>query len=42
MTAAEFIEHEIDPLLEKISRSGIQSLTRAERCILAQTREKVS
>ena len=42
MTAAEFIEHEIDPLLEKISRSGIQSLTRAERCILAQAREKVS
>ena len=41
MTAAEFIEHEIDPLLEKISRSGLQSLTRAERRILAQVRGKV-
>ena len=41
MTAAEFIEHEIDPLLEKISRKGIQSLTRAERRTLALTREKV-
>ena len=41
MTVAEFIEHEIDPLLEKISRSGIQSLTRAERRILAQARGKV-
>jgi len=31
MTPAQFIEREIDPLLEKISRKGIQSLTRAER-----------
>src|SRR6202040_2740859 len=31
MTPAEFIEREIDPLLEKISRKGIQSLTRTER-----------
>jgi membrane associated rhomboid family serine protease len=41
MTPAEFIEHEIDPLLEKISRKGIQSLTRAERRLLSQAREKV-
>ena len=41
MTPAEFIEHEIDPLLEKISRDGIQSLSRAERRVLAQAREKV-
>src|SRR5438477_1047317 len=41
MTPAEFIEHEIDPLLEKISRSGIQSLTKAERRLLSQAREKV-
>jgi hypothetical protein len=41
MTPAEFIEYEIDPLLEKISRNGIQSLTRAERRLLAQAREKV-
>jgi membrane associated rhomboid family serine protease len=40
MTPAEFIEHEIDPLLEKISRNGIQSLTKAERRILSQAREK--
>ena len=41
MTPAEFIEHEIDPLLEKISRYGMQSLTRAERRLLSQAREKV-
>jgi membrane associated rhomboid family serine protease len=41
MTPAEFIEHEIDPLLEKISREGMQSLTRAERRLLSQAREKV-
>ncbi|MDP9187399.1 MAG: rhomboid family intramembrane serine protease [Verrucomicrobiota bacterium] len=41
MTPAEFIEHEIDPLLEKISRNGMQSLTRAERRLLSQAREKV-
>jgi membrane associated rhomboid family serine protease len=41
MTPAEFIEHEIDPLLEKISRKGMQSLTKAERRLLFQAREKV-
>jgi hypothetical protein len=41
MSRAEFIEQEIDPLLEKISRDGMQSLTRAERRILDQVREKV-
>lgn len=41
MTQTEFIEQEIDPLLEKISRSGISSLSRAERRLLARTREKV-
>jgi membrane associated rhomboid family serine protease len=41
MTPAEFIENEIDPLLEKISRSGMQSLTRAERRLLFQACEKV-
>jgi membrane associated rhomboid family serine protease len=41
MTFAEFIEAEIDPLLEKISRTGIESLTKAERRILDRTREKV-
>jgi len=41
MTPAEFIEHEIDPLLEKISRKGMQSLTRAERRLLSRAGEKV-
>ncbi len=40
MTLDEFIAVEIDPLLEKISRSGLGSLTRSERRILARTREK--
>ena len=42
MTPTEFIEQEIDPLLEKISRKGIQSLTRAERRLLSRASEKVS
>jgi membrane associated rhomboid family serine protease len=42
MTPAEFMEQEIDPLLEKILRSGVQSLTRSERRVLARAREKVS
>ena len=41
MTCAEFLEEEIDPLLEKISRTGIESLTRRERGILARAREKI-
>ena len=42
MTSEEFIEQQIDPILEKISLNGLESLTRAERRILAQAREKVS
>jgi rhomboid family protein len=41
MTRTEFIEQEVDPLLEKISRNGIESLTRAERRLLSQAREKI-
>ena len=41
MTRNEFIENEIDPLLDKISRSGIGSLSRAERRVLARARDKV-
>jgi membrane associated rhomboid family serine protease len=41
MTSSEFIEQEIDPLLDKISRNGIGSLSRAERRLLARTREKI-
>jgi Family of unknown function (DUF6576) len=31
----------VDPLLEKISRSGLQSLTRRERRTLTRAREKL-
>jgi membrane associated rhomboid family serine protease len=40
MSAEEFIAGEIDPLLDKISRSGMNSLTRNERRKLALVREK--
>ena len=42
MNAEQFIAEEVDPLLEKISRDGLQSLTRRERRILAQAREKLA
>ena len=38
MSAEEFIAEEIDPLLDKISRSGLNSLTRNERRKLALAR----
>ena len=41
MTPEQFIAEEVDPLLEKISREGIGSLTRSERRILARAREKI-
>jgi membrane associated rhomboid family serine protease len=41
MDAEQFIVEEIDPLLEKISRDGLKSLTRAERRTLARGREKI-
>jgi hypothetical protein len=41
MNAEQFIAEEVDPLLEKISRDGLQSLSRRERRILAQAREKL-
>ena len=42
MSAEEFIAEEIDPLLDKISRSGLNSLTRNERRKLALARLKMS
>ncbi|MEO7168606.1 MAG: rhomboid family intramembrane serine protease [Spartobacteria bacterium] len=42
MSVGEFISEEIDPLLEKIARRGIGSLTRTERRTLAQVREKMA
>lgn len=41
LSPAQFIAQEIDPILEKISRTGIRSLTREERRILEQGREKI-
>ena len=40
MTPAQFIAEQIDPLLDKISREGMSSLTRSERRLLARAREK--
>ena len=42
MTPEQFISEEIDPLLEKISREGLHSLTRAERKILEKGRSKIA
>lgn len=41
MPAGQFICVEIDPILEKISREGMQSLTRSERRLLEQCRAKI-
>lgn len=41
MTAEQFIAEEVDPLLEKISREGVRSLSRRERRTLARAREKL-
>jgi membrane associated rhomboid family serine protease len=40
MSAEQFITEKIDPLLDKISSNGIDSLTRGERHMLARAREK--
>ena len=37
----EFVENEVNPILEKISAKGIQSLTARERQILQKAREKM-
>jgi membrane associated rhomboid family serine protease len=42
MSLEEFISEEIDPLLEKISRSGLRSLSRSERRTLAGVQEKMA
>jgi membrane associated rhomboid family serine protease len=41
MSADQFVAEEIDPLLEKISREGLAGLTRRERRLLEQAREKM-
>ncbi len=42
MSLDEFITEAIDPVLEKIARNGLGSLTRRERQVLAQAREKMT
>lgn len=42
MTPDQFISEEVDPILDKISREGLQSLTRGERRTLAQAQEKIA
>ncbi|MEO5718886.1 MAG: rhomboid family intramembrane serine protease [Chthoniobacterales bacterium] len=42
MSLDEFITAEIDPVLEKIARSGLGSLTRRERRVLARAQEKMT
>jgi membrane associated rhomboid family serine protease len=38
----EFVKNEVDPILDKISRQGIQSLTARERDILEKARAKMA
>jgi membrane associated rhomboid family serine protease len=42
MNPEQFVAAEIDPILEKIAQQGVKSLTRSERKILEQGREKLS
>jgi len=42
MSPEEFISAEIDPILDKIAREGIHSLTRMERKILEKGRDKIA
>jgi membrane associated rhomboid family serine protease len=41
-STSEFLENEVDPILEKISAKGLQSLTARERQILETAREKIT
>ena len=41
MSPSQFLRTEVDPILEKIAREGIKSLSRSERKILNQGREKM-
>ena len=42
LTADEFLQKEVDPILDKISECGIQSLTAREREILEKARSKMN
>ena len=42
MSIEQFVSAEIDPILDKIAREGMHSLSRAERRILEKGREKIA
>jgi membrane associated rhomboid family serine protease len=42
MTPDQFISEEVDPILDKISRKGLQSLTWSERRTLVRAQEKIA
>ena len=42
MSAEQFLSAEIDPILDKIAREGMHSLSRTERRILEKGREKIA
>ena len=42
LTPDEFLQKEVDPILDKISARGIQSLTAREREILEKARSKMN
>ena len=42
LSSADFLSKEVDPILDKISAHGIQSLTERERRILEAARAKMS
>ena len=42
MAPEEFISREVDPILDKISAHGIQSLTEQERKTLADAQKKMA
>jgi hypothetical protein len=42
LSTDEFVKSEVDPILDKISRHGIQSLTERERKILEQARDRMA
>ena len=42
LSAEEFLQTQVDPILEKISAHGIQSLTAREREILEKARSKMN
>jgi membrane associated rhomboid family serine protease len=41
-SAEDFISKEVDPILDKIAREGLQSLTERERKVLEKAREKMA